>query len=113
MLNFAILGAGSIARVMATTINKMNSSGKNIVKLAAVASRTLDKSKQFSSEFNIEKAYGSYDELYNDPSIDLVYIATPHNFHYEQCKSCLQHKKNVLCEKPFTVTLIKINNELY
>ena len=103
MLNFAILGAGSIARVMATTINKMNSSGNNIVKLAAVASRSLDKSKQFASEFNIEKAYGSYDELYNDPSIDLVYIATPHNFHYEQCKSCLQHKKNVLCEKPFTV----------
>lgn len=103
MLNFAILGAGSIARVMATTINKMNSSGNNIVKLAAVASRSLDKSKQFASEFNIEKAYGSYDELYNDPSIDIVYIATPHNFHYEQCKSCLQHKKNVLCEKPFTV----------
>lgn len=103
MLNFAILGAGSIARVMATTINKMNSSGNNIVKLAAVASRSLDKSKQFASEFNIEKAYGSYDELYNDPSIDIVYIATPHNFHYEQCKSCLQHNKNVLCEKPFTV----------
>ncbi len=103
MLNFAILGAGSIARVMATTINKMNSSGNNIVKLAAVASRSLDKSKLFASEFNIEKAYGSYDELYNDPSIDLVYIATPHNFHYEQCKSCLQHRKNVLCEKPFTV----------
>lgn len=103
MLNFAILGAGSIARVMATTINKMNSSGNNIVKLAAVASRSLDKSKQFASEFNIEKAYGSYDELYNDPSIDIIYIATPHNFHYEQCKSCIQHKKNVLCEKPFTV----------
>jgi predicted dehydrogenase len=103
MLNFAILGAGSIARVMATTINKMNTSGSNIVRLAAVASRSLDKSKQFASEFNIEKAYGSYDELYNDPDIDLVYIATPHNFHYEQCKSCLEHSKNVLCEKPFTV----------
>lgn len=103
MLNYAILGAGSIARVMAKTVNMMIAEGNNCVKLAAVASRSLEKSKNFAKEFGIEKAYGSYDDLYNDPSIDLVYIATPHNFHFEQCKKCLEHGKHVLCEKAFTV----------
>lgn len=103
MLNYAILGAGSIAKVMATTVNLMNEHGDDSVKLTGIASRSLDKAREFASLFNIPKAYGSYEELYNDESIDLVYIATPHNFHYEQCKACLLHGKHVLCEKPFTV----------
>ncbi len=103
MLNFAILGAGNIARKMASTINQISLKGNSSVKLTAVASRSIEKSKSFATEFNIEKAYGSYEDLYNDPNIDLVYIATPHNFHFEQSKCCLEHSKNVICEKPFTV----------
>ena len=103
MIRFAILGAGGIAHVMATTIILMNKAGNDSVKLCAVASRSIDKSKAFAREFNIQKAYGSYEELYNDSEIDLVYIATPHSFHFEQSRQCLLHGKHVLCEKPFTV----------
>ena len=82
MINFAIVGAGAIAKLMATTIKMMNKGGDESVKLYAIASRSLEKAKEFAKEFGIEKAYGSYEELYNDPAINLVYIATPHNFHY-------------------------------
>ncbi len=103
MIHFAILGAGTIAKVMARTVNGMIKNGNTEIELSAVASRSKEKASAFADDFDIEKSYGSYEELYNDADIDLVYIATPHNFHYEQAKACLNHGKNVLCEKPFTV----------
>lgn len=102
-INFAILGLGMIAKVMASTILQMNKSGDKSVKLYAAASRSLEKSQSFCKEFSVERSYGSYDELYNDNNIDLVYIATPHSCHFEEVKLCLEHGKNVLCEKAFTV----------
>ena len=102
-INFAILGLGMIAKVMASTILQMNKSGDKTVKLYAAASRSLEKSQSFCKEFSVERSYGSYDELYNDNNIDLVYIATPHSCHFEEVKLCLEHGKNVLCEKAFTV----------
>ena len=49
------------------------------------------------------KAYGSYQELANDPNIDIIYISTPHSHHYQNTMLCLDAGKNVLCEKAFTV----------
>ena len=64
-MNIGILGAGKIAGVMADTINKMAG-----VELYAVGSRTLEKANAFAGEFDIDKAYGSYEELVSDDSID-------------------------------------------
>lgn len=102
-INFAILGLGMIAKVMASTILQMNKSGDKSVNLYGAASRSLEKSQSFCKEFSAEKAYGSYEDLYEDPKVDLVYIATPHSCHFEEVKKCLEHGKNVLCEKAFTV----------
>ena len=96
-MNIGILGAGKIAGVMADTINKMDN-----VELYAVGSRTLEKANAFAREFDIDKAYGSYEELVSDDTIDLIYIATPHSHHYEHMKLCIEHGRNVLCEKAFT-----------
>ena len=96
-MNIGILGAGKIAGVMADTINKMDD-----VELYAVGSRTLEKANAFAREFDIDKAYGSYEELVSDDAIDLIYIATPHSHHYEHMKLCIEHGRNVLCEKAFT-----------
>lgn len=96
-MNIGILGAGKIAGVMADTINRMTD-----VKLYAVGSRSWEKANAFANEFAIDKAYGSYEELVSDDAIDLVYIATPHSHHYEQMKLCIEHGRNVLCEKAFT-----------
>ena len=103
MINLGILGPGKIAQVMADTVNKMISRGNKDICLWSVGSRSLERAQEFAKEFNIEHAYGSYESMLEDPKLDLVYIATPHNFHYEQTHMCLEHHKHVLCEKSFTV----------
>lgn len=96
-MHIGILGTGSIARKMADTIHRMQGTT-----LYAVGSRTPEKAKQFAEEFAIPRFYGSYAELAADSKIDLIYIATPHSRHYEDCMLCLKHHKHVLCEKAFT-----------
>lgn len=96
-MKIAILGAGNIARKMADTIN-----GLKETELYAVGSRSIEKARAFAEEFGALKAYGSYEELVKDDAVDLIYIATPHSRHYEDCMLCLENGRNVLCEKAFT-----------
>lgn len=96
-MNVGILGTGSIAHKMANTIIQMNN-----VNLTGAASRNYQKAKEFAGEYNIERKYGSYEELAKDKTLDLIYIATPHSRHFEDCMLCLKNNKNVLCEKAFT-----------
>lgn len=96
--NWGILSTGTIAKKFATTISQLSECG-NII---AVASRKEETAKQFAIEYQIPKAYTNYRELAEDPEIDVIYIATPHSFHYENAKLCLENGKNVLCEKSFT-----------
>lgn len=93
----AIMGAGNIAGKMAKTIKKMKH-----VKCYAIASRDLNRAKDFAKKYGIKKAYGSYEEMVMDPKVDLVYIATPHSEHYQNMKLCIENGKAVLCEKAFT-----------
>ena len=97
-MKVGILGAGGIARKMANTL-----AGMERAQGYAVASRNLEKAEAFAKEWNIPKAYGSYEEMLEDEQVDLVYVATPHSHHYEHVKLCLDHGKHVLCEKAFTV----------
>lgn len=96
-MNFGIIGAGSIAHAMATTIEQMPDTN-----MYAIASRNIDKAVEYQKQYHMDKAYGSYEELIKDENIDVIYIATPHAFHYEQAKLCLENGKHVLCEKAFT-----------
>lgn len=97
-MKMAIIGAGNIARQMATTIREMPE-----VESYAIASRDLPRAQAFAAAYDIQKAYGSYLELVQDPAVDLIYVATPHSHHYDCVKLCLEHGKHVLCEKSFTV----------
>ena len=94
---FGILGAGNIAEKMASTVTRM----PKIIPYG-IASRDLVRSKDFAEKHNFMKAFGSYEEMLQDPEIDLVYVATPHSHHYRHSMMCLQHGKHVLCEKSFT-----------
>jgi dihydrodiol dehydrogenase / D-xylose 1-dehydrogenase (NADP) len=49
------------------------------------------------------KMYGSYDEVYADPDVDIVYIATPHTLHLRNTLDAIKAGKHVLCEKPIAV----------
>lgn len=97
-INFAIIGAGHIARKMVFALNGI----KNQVCLYAIASRSLEKAVSFAYEYHFLRAYGSYMELITDVEVDLVYIATPHATHYDIAKLCLENGKAVLVEKAFT-----------
>ncbi len=74
-------------------------------RLYAVAGRDPAKAESFRERFGFEKAYGSYEELLNDPAVEAVYIPLPNTLHYEWAKKALQHGKHVLCEKPLTPTV--------
>lgn len=96
-MNFGIIGAGRIAEKMAYTIMNMPE-----VNMYAIASRSMEKALAYKEKYNMQMAYGSYEELVKDSEVDVIYIATPHSFHYEQAKMCLENGKHVLCEKAFT-----------
>ncbi|MCQ2610683.1 MAG: Gfo/Idh/MocA family oxidoreductase [Treponema sp.] len=98
MKNIGIIGAGWIAQKMAITVQGLTDTACNY----AIASRNLEKAREFAKAWGFKKAYGSYEELLKDPDVDLVYIATPHSEHYKHMKLCLDYKKPVLCEKAFT-----------
>lgn len=102
MIKFGIMGAGSIAHAMLTTLSHMSEA-----EAYGIASRSLEKAKEYQEQYQLPKAYGSYEEMVEDEEIDVVYIATPHSFHYEQAKLCLEHRKHVLCEKAFTANAIQ------
>lgn len=97
MFRIGIIGAGWIAHKMAETIAKLD--GYSVV---AIASRDLSKAKAFAKEFSVKNAYGSYEDLVNDDSVDLVYVATPHSHHLQHAALAINNGKPVLVEKAFT-----------
>jgi predicted dehydrogenase len=69
----------------------------------AVGSRTQASADSFADKWHIPHRYDSYEALANDPDVDVVYIGTPHPFHYENTLLCLNAGKHVLVEKPFAM----------
>jgi D-xylose 1-dehydrogenase (NADP+, D-xylono-1,5-lactone-forming) len=72
------------------------------VKLLAVASRDKKRAEEYARSWEIERAYGSYDELLADPEIEVVYIPLPNTMHVEWSINALEAGKHVLCEKPMS-----------
>lgn len=72
--------------------------------IEAISSRSLRKAQAKADEFHVKKAYGSYDQLYQDPVIDIVYIATNNATHAKEIRHALSYGKHVICEKPITLT---------
>ena len=70
------------------------------LEVVAVASRTPQNARRYASEEGIARAYGSYQELLDDPELEAVYISLPNSLHLEWTEKALQAGKHVLCEKP-------------
>jgi predicted dehydrogenase len=70
--------------------------------VVAAGSRSLERAQAFAAEFGVERAYGSYESLVDDPEVDAVYIASPHSQHHEHALLALSAGKPVLVEKAFT-----------
>lgn len=97
-INWGILGTGTIANIFAGEFDYVKDA-----QLKAVGSRSKEKAEIFADQNNVEKSYGSYQELVEDDELDVIYIATPHSLHYEHTMFCLENNKSVLCEKPMAV----------
>ena len=98
-MRWGILATGSIANKFALTVCSMDSREAS---LAAVGSRKMDSAREFAEKYHIPAFYDSYEAMVADPQVEAVYISTPNNMHYENCKMCLNAGNHVLCEKPFT-----------
>lgn len=98
-LSWGILGCARITRRGLIPGITASMSGS----LAALASRDLATARAWASEFEIPKAYGSYDELLDDDAIQAVYIPFPNELHKRWVLAAADAGKHVLCEKPLTL----------
>jgi predicted dehydrogenase len=93
-------GIVSTAHINRLVIPGAHASDK--VDLVAVASRDLGRAEEYARKWEIPVAYGSYEELLADESIDAVYISLPNTLHCEWSIKAVEAGKHVLCEKPMS-----------
>ncbi|KAH7112926.1 hypothetical protein B0J11DRAFT_554103 [Dendryphion nanum] len=108
-LRWGIIGTGWIAGMFVTDLlaPRDDASIKHTI-TAIGSSSNLEKGQQFAHKFwnaasVTPNIYASYQEVYDAPDVDVVYIATPHSLHRQNCLDAIAAGKNVLCEKPFTI----------
>ncbi len=97
-INWGIIGCGNIANRFALDIKFVENA-----KLIACSSKDEKKAKDFKEKYDLEFCYSNYEQMLKNPQINSVYIATTHNFHYENALLCIEYDKHILCEKSFTI----------
>jgi xylose dehydrogenase (NAD/NADP) len=101
MVRFGILGVARIARLFPAR-------GMAHASIVAVASRDLRKAEAFAREHGIDRSYGSYEALLEDPSVDAVLIPLPHHLHCEYTVKAAEAGKHVLVEKPAALSVAEV-----
>ena len=101
-MNFCVIGTGAITKSMLPEFKK-----SPILRCTAVCSRSEESGRSIADAFGLEKVYTSLETMLADPEIELVYVASPNALHYSQTKAALLAGKHVICEKPFTPTLVE------
>lgn len=96
-VRWGIMGLGRIAETFASDLARADG-----CELAAAGSRSLEKSEAFCAKHG-GRPCGSYQELVNDPDVDIIYVATPHMVHEENVIMAAEAGKAILCEKPFSI----------
>jgi dihydrodiol dehydrogenase / D-xylose 1-dehydrogenase (NADP) len=103
MYRWGIVGAGGIAHKFAEALNHIEDA-----KLQAVASTNSKRAKDFAQQYSIPDYFDNYEQLYSSNTVDIVYIATTHNFHCNNTLDALNAHKHVLCEKPMAVNASQV-----
>jgi len=99
-VRWGILGAANIA--LKKVIPGMR--GSALAQVVAIASRDIAKARAAAHELGIPRAYGSYQELIDDPDIDAIYNPLPNHLHVPWSIRAAERGKHVLCEKPIALT---------
>jgi predicted dehydrogenase len=97
--NWGIIGPGSIARDFANDMKLVSSPQK----ITAVLSDHMDSANEFADEYGVDVRTTEMDEFVRKGNVQIAYIATPHPFHYEAIKACLENHIAVLSEKPIVI----------
>jgi len=103
-VRWGILGTASIARRLVIPAIQLSDSGT----VVAVASRELEKAEDFAAKLNIPRAFGSYRELIDSPTVDAVYIPLTNDLHLHWILEAIKVGKHVLCEKPITLNASEV-----
>lgn len=98
VFRWGFIGAGKMARNMANDLLLTERS-----QVYAVAAKTPQSAVRLAEQFGAQVTYPSVDELVQDPQVDVVYISTPNNLHYQNARAAIEAGKPVLLEKPFTL----------
>lgn len=98
-IKWGILGCGKIARKFSSDLRLVEGA-----RLYAAASTDRSRAQAFANEFGFENFFDSYQSLCTS-DVDVIYVATPHGFHYEHVMLCIRSGKAVLCEKAFALNL--------
>lgn len=99
-VKWGVLGVAKIA--VEKVVPGMNRGDKSEV--VAIASRNLNKAQQAAERLHLQKAFGSYQELLNDPEIEAVYNPLPNHLHVPWTVKAAEAGKHVLCEKPLALS---------
>ncbi|MCY4162124.1 MAG: Gfo/Idh/MocA family oxidoreductase [Flavobacteriaceae bacterium] len=97
-IKWGILGLGNIAHKFCQDLKHVKDS-----KLVAVGSSSLERAKSFAIQYGAEKYYGNYQDLFSDPYVDIIYIASIHPHHAQHSIDAMAAGKSVLCEKPLAM----------
>jgi predicted dehydrogenase len=103
-LRWGLLGT---ARINRSLIPAIRAGGRST--LAAVASRDQSRADAYAREWEIPRAFGSYESLVSDPDIDAVYVPLPNHLHVEWTVAAAQAGKHVLCEKPMALDVTGVD----
>jgi predicted dehydrogenase len=98
-IKWGIIGPGKIAHKFAQGLASVK-----YARLFAVASRSGKRAREFAEQYKMPYWYEGYENVAKNPEVDIIYVSTPHTFHFENTLMCLSNGKPVLCEKPFTIT---------
>jgi predicted dehydrogenase len=99
-LGFGIMGPGYIASKFTEALGISDGAF-----LAAVSSKSIERARDFAARYGAESCYDDYDAMCKNHSVDVVYISTTNNYHYENMITCISNGKHIICEKPMTVTM--------
>lgn len=80
--------------------------------LLGIASRNVKEAEAWSKRLGFQKAYGSYEEMLEDPEIEAVYNPLPNHMHLEWIKRAADHGKHVLCEKPLCLNAAEVEEAM-
>jgi len=106
LLDPSIRGVSDVFHVVTAVGSRSVSSAEAFIKECY---STLPEDSKLGHDASKVKACGSYQEVYDSPDVDIIYVGTPHTYHYENTKDALTAGKHVLCEKPFTFDLAELD----